>query len=119
MLFGSGDRDLPLRGRYRSLVFSDEYTLKNIVDLFDPCTQSAQALCSPTPMKKSQQIIAVIFSLAPGTGIEPVTNRLTGGGSTAELPRNVVRHTVCPTVPYALKVSSVRNFVIIANTAEM
>ena len=28
-------------------------------------------------------------NLAPGVGIEPTTNRLTGDRSTAELPRNI------------------------------
>ena len=29
------------------------------------------------------------LKLAPGVGIEPTTNRLTGDRSTAELPRNL------------------------------
>ena len=40
-----------------------------------------------------QTTVATVLSMAPGVGIEPTTNRLTGDRSTAELPRNLLKQS--------------------------
>lgn len=42
-----------------------------------------------TPQKKPENRLNTVFSLAPAVGFEPTTTRLTVGGSTAELRRNI------------------------------
>ena len=63
-------------------------TYKKLSKVFDPCRKQNHLLTSPEhEIKKTQNGSNDFY--APETGIEPVTNRLTGDCSTAELLRNI------------------------------
>ena len=52
-------------------------------------TRKQSSLLSPqSPKNQKPTFVDLRFLRAPGVGIEPTTNRLTGDRSTAELPRN-------------------------------
>ena len=53
-------------------------------------TRKRSSSLSPRSQKNQKPIFVDLrFLRAPGVGIEPTTNRLTGDRSTAELPRNI------------------------------